>query len=79
MKPNTIQFWSMVGTLGLVICSLAGGMIGFAAWADARYAKETKVESLSWEVHALYLTIPDDKRNQIEKEREKFEMEQDQK
>lgn len=73
----------MIGTGVLALAAVIGGMVGFAAWADARYdaryAKATKVNSMSWELHALYLTIPDEKRAQIEKEREKFEMEQDQK
>jgi hypothetical protein len=72
MKSDTIQFWILV-VMGLT------ALASFASWADARYAKEKRVNSMSWELHALYLTIPDSKRAEIEKQREQYEMSQDQK
>ena len=69
MKSDTIQFWLLVMT-GLGILS------GFAGYVDARYFKASRGEKLAWEVHALYLTIPESQRAQIEKERDKFELEQ---
>jgi hypothetical protein len=71
MKSDTIQFWILV-VMGLT------ALASFASWADARYAKEDKLKKLSWEVHALYLAIPDSKRTEIEAQRLRFELEQNQ-
>lgn len=67
MKSDTIQF------LLLVVTGL-GMLTGFAGWCDARYAKETQLKKLSWEIHAIYLTIPSHQRQEIEKQRLEFEM-----
>lgn len=48
IKSDTIQFW-------LLILTGIGMLVSFAAWADARYAKETEFKELRFEVHALYL------------------------
>lgn len=67
MGSDTIQFW-------LLVLTGIGMLSGFAGWADARYAKETEIRKLLWEVHALYLTIPASQRMDIEKKRMQYEL-----
>jgi hypothetical protein len=69
MKSDTIQFW-------LLVLSGIASLSGFAGWCDARYAHADRVKKLSWEVHALYLTIPESKRLELERDRVQLEIEQ---
>lgn len=77
-KSDMIQFGIMLFAIPSAIACVSGGVMGIVALADSRYAKADRVKALSWEVHALYLTIPNKKLADIEKQRAEFEKQQDQ-